>query len=221
MKPVPATEENIQQVKDELKTKANTSDVVDLTSEQTISGLKTFNANVTLSGTSVTRTSTLADDDNSTEIPTTAWVTKKVNSGGGSTLPDNIQCKSLEATEWQSDLTSIAFAGNLVYTGDAGNGSLGTFTINRIESKGGYFRFNSGELALGGVSSEVFLASTQSQADGLPRVNANCKMYCSETPSVTDNSTQVVNTAYINNKFKAVSVEPAEKEEGVFYFVRE
>lgn len=220
MKPVPATEESIQQVKDELKTKANTSDVVDLTSEQTISGLKTFNANVTLSGTSVTRTSTLADDDNSTEIPTTAWVTKKVSSGG-STLPDNIQCKSLEATEWQPDLTSIAFAGNLVYTGDAGNGSLGTFTINRIESKGGYFRFNSGELALGGVSSEVFLASTRSQADGLPRVNLNCKTYCSETPSVTDNSTQVVNTAYINNKFKAVSVEPAEKEEGVFYFVRE
>lgn len=220
MKPVPATEESMQQVKDTLQTKANASDVVDLTSEQTISGLKTFNANVTLSGTNVTRTSTLADDDNSTEIPTTAWVTKKVNSGGGSTLPDNIQCKSLEATEWQSDLTSISFAGNLVYTGDAGNGSLGTFTINRIESKGGYFRFNSGELALGGVSSEVFLATT-SYTDGNPSVIVNGNIHCTGTPSVTDNSNRVVNTTYINNKFKAVSVEPAEKEEGVFYFVRE
>ena len=176
--------------------------------------------NVTLSGTNITRTSTLADDDNSNEIPTTAWVTKKVNSGGGS-LPDNITCKSLEVTEYQSDLTSIGFAGNLKYTGDTGNGSLGTVSANRLESTGGYFRFNSGELALGGVSSETFLATTQSQADGLPRVNANCKMYCSETPSVTDNSTQVVNTAYINKKFQTVSTEPAEKEEGVIYFVRE
>lgn len=87
MKPVPATEESVQQVKDELQTKANASDVVDLTSSQTITGLKTFNANVTLSGTNVTRTSTLATDDNSNEVPTTDWIHNKFQVV--STLPAN------------------------------------------------------------------------------------------------------------------------------------
>lgn len=58
----------------------------------------TFNLPVTVSDASFKRTSTLAADDNSTEVPTTAWV-KAAIAAGGSSVPDDITCKTLGVTD--------------------------------------------------------------------------------------------------------------------------
>ena len=58
----------------------------------------TFNLPVTVSDASFKRTSTLAADDNSTEVPTTAWVKSAIAASGGS-VPDDITCKTLSVTD--------------------------------------------------------------------------------------------------------------------------
>ena len=58
----------------------------------------TFNLPVTVSDASFKRTSTLAADDNSTEVPTTAWVKAAIAAGGGGSVPDDITCKTLKVT---------------------------------------------------------------------------------------------------------------------------
>ena len=57
-----------------------------------------FNLPVTVSDASFKRTSTLAADDNSEEVPTTAWVKTAIASSGGS-VPDDITCKTLGVTD--------------------------------------------------------------------------------------------------------------------------
>ena len=59
----------------------------------------TFNLPVTVSDASFKRTSTLAADDNSTEVPTTAWVKSAIAAGGGGSVPDDITCKTLGVTD--------------------------------------------------------------------------------------------------------------------------
>ena len=59
----------------------------------------TFNLPVTVSDASFKRTSTLAADDNSTEVPTTAWVKAAIAAGGGGSVPDDITCKTLSVTD--------------------------------------------------------------------------------------------------------------------------
>ena len=98
----------------------------------------TFNLPVTVSDASFKRTSTLAADDNSTEIPTTAWVKAAIAAGGG--VPDDITCKTLKVTNWDGELDSIEFAGNLKYSGDYGNGSLGIITAREFfADSSGYY----------------------------------------------------------------------------------
>lgn len=58
-----------------------------------------FNLPVTVSDASFKRTSTLAADDNSTEVPTTAWVKAAIAAGGGGSVPDDITCKTLSVTD--------------------------------------------------------------------------------------------------------------------------
>lgn len=98
----------------------------------------TFNLPVTVSDASFKRTSTLAADDNSTEVPTTAWVKAAIAAEGG--VPDDITCKTLKVTNWDGELDSIEFAGNLKYSGDSGNGSLGKITANELfTNSSGYY----------------------------------------------------------------------------------
>lgn len=59
----------------------------------------TFNLPVTVSDASFKRTSTLAADDNSTEVPTTAWVKAAIAAGGGGSVPDDVTCKTLKVTD--------------------------------------------------------------------------------------------------------------------------
>lgn len=99
----------------------------------------TFNLPVTVSDASFKRTSTLAADDNSTEVPTTAWV-KSAIAASGSSVPDDITCKTLKVTNWDGELDSIEFAGNLKYSGDYGNGSLGKITAREFyANSSGYY----------------------------------------------------------------------------------
>lgn len=99
----------------------------------------TFNLPVTVSDASFKRTSTLAADDNSTEVPTTAWV-KAAIASSSSGVPDDITCKTLKVTNWDGELDSIEFAGNLKYSGDYGNGSLGIITAREFfANSSGYY----------------------------------------------------------------------------------
>lgn len=98
-----------------------------------------FNLPVTVSDASFKRTSTLAADDNSEEVPTTAWV-KAAIASSGSSVPDDITCKTLKVTNWDGELDSIEFAGNLKYSGDYGNGSLGIITAREFfANSSGYY----------------------------------------------------------------------------------
>lgn len=98
-----------------------------------------FNLPVTVIDASFKRTSTLAADDNSEEVPTTAWV-KAAIAASGSSVPDNITCKTLKVTNWDGELDSIEFAGNLKYSGDYGNGSLGKITAREFyANSSGYY----------------------------------------------------------------------------------
>ena len=98
-----------------------------------------FNLPVTVSDASFKRTSTLAADDNSTEVPTTAWVKSAIAASGGG-VPDDISCKTLKVTNWDGELDSIEFAGNLKYSGDYGNGSLGKITAREFyANSSGYY----------------------------------------------------------------------------------
>lgn len=164
-----------------------------------------FNLPITVSDASFKRTSTLAADDNSTEVPTTAWVTAAIAASGG--VPENLSVKSLEVTNYDSSLNSIKFAGNLTYTGDAGNGSLGQITANELfTNASGYYGTRvraSGIILTHGVSSTTWF-NADSDAETLT-IQGKLK---SSTPSVHSNSTDVATTAWVNTTLASKAPNP-------------
>nr|DAJ46042.1 MAG TPA: hypothetical protein [Caudoviricetes sp.] len=154
-----------------------------------------FNLPVTVSDASFKRTSTLAADDNSTEVPTTAWVAAAIAASGG--VPENLSVKSLEVTNYDSSLNSIKFAGNLTYTGDAGNGSLGKITANELfTNASGYYGTRvqaSGITLTHGVSSTTWFKA-DSDAETLT-IRGKLK---SSTPAADADNTEVATTAWVN-----------------------
>lgn len=156
----------------------------------------TFNLPVTVSDASFKRTSTLAADDNSTEVPTTAWV-KSAIAASGSSVPDNITCKTLKVTNWDGELDSIEFAGNLKYSGDSGNGSLGKITANELfTNSSGYYgtRIRASGITLihGSGSTTWFNADSSSQT---LTINGTLK---ANTPGANVDNTEVATTAWVN-----------------------
>ena len=155
-----------------------------------------FNLPVTVSDASFKRTSTLAADDNSTEVPTTAWV-KAAITAGGSSIPDDITCKTLKVTNWDSELDSIEFAGNLKYSGDYGNGSRGIITAQEFfANASGYYGTRvraSGITLTHGVSSDTWF-NADSDTETLT-ISGTLK---SSTPAADANNTEVATTAWVN-----------------------
>lgn len=154
-----------------------------------------FNLPVTVSDASFKRTSTLAADDNSTEVPTTAWV--KAAIAAGSSVPDDITCKTLKVTNWDGELDSIEFAGNLKYSGDYGNGSLGKITAREFfANSSGYYSTlvrTSGITLTSGSSGTTWLnADSSSQT---LTINGTLK---SSTPAASSNNTEVATTSWVN-----------------------
>ena len=156
----------------------------------------TFNLPVTVSAASFKRTSTLAADDNSTEVPTTAWVKSAIASSGGS-VPDDITCKTLKVTNWDGELDSIEFAGNLKYSGDYGNGSLGIITAREFYANAsGYYSAR--------VSTSGIILSYGSggnhwfNADSSTRILTIDGTLKSSTPTADANNTEVATTAWVN-----------------------
>lgn len=155
-----------------------------------------FNLPVTMSDASFKRTSTLAADDNSTEVPTTAWV-KAAITAGGSSIPDDITCKTLKVTNWDSELDSIEFAGNLKYSGDYGNGSLGIITAREFfANSSGYYgtRVRTSGITLTYGSGSVTWFNADSDARTLT-ISGTLK---SSTPASDANNTEVATTAWVN-----------------------
>lgn len=162
----------------------------------------TFNLPVTVSDASFKRTSTLAADDNSTEVPTTAWVKAAIAAGGGGSVPDDITCKTLKVTEWDSGLDSIEFAGNLKYSGDYGNGSLGIITAREFYANAsGYYSTR--------VSTSGIILSYGSggnhwfNADSSTRILTIDGTLKSSTPTADANNTEVATTAWVNTAITA------------------
>lgn len=163
----------------------------------------TFNLPVTVSGANFKRTSTLAAEDNSTEVPTTAWVQSAIaaSSGGGS-VPDDITCKTLKVTEWDSGLDSIEFAGNLKYSGDYGNGSLGIITAREFYANAsGYYSTR--------VSTSGIILSYGSGGNQWLNADSNTRTLTidgalkSSTPDAGSNNTDVATTAWVNTAITA------------------
>lgn len=161
-----------------------------------------FNLPVTVSDASFKRTSTLAADDNSEEVPTTAWV-KAAIAASGSSVPDDITCKTLKVTSWDSSgLDSIEFAGNLKYSGDYGNGSLGKITAREFfANSSGYYstlvRTSGITLTSGSGGSQWFNADSST---GTLTINGTLK---SSTPAASANNTEVATTAWVNTAITA------------------
>ena len=157
----------------------------------------TFNLPVTVSDASFKRTSTLAADDNSTEVPTTAWVKSAIAAGGGGSVPDDITCKTLKVTNWDSGLDSIEFAGNLKYSGDYGNGSLGIITAREFfASSSGYY---STRVSTSGIILSYGSGGNQwFNADSSTRTLTIDGTFKSSTPDAGSNNTDVATTAWVN-----------------------
>lgn len=155
-----------------------------------------FNLPVTVIDASFKRTSTLAADDNSEEVPTTAWVKSAIASSGGS-VPDDITCKTLKVTNWDGELDSIEFAGNLKYSGDYGNGSLGKITAREFfASSSGYYstlvRTSGIILSYGSGGNQWFNADSSTRT---LTIDGTLK---SSTPTAGSNNTDVATTAWVN-----------------------
>ena len=166
---------------------------------------------VCLEGPSVVRSHGPDADANDNEVPTTAWVRTLVASSGtgGGTIDSttSVTCKNLVAASYDSGLTSIAFAGNLKYTGDSGNASLGLITCNRIEmqASGYYSAFlnQSGiRLTRGMTGDEWFNANSET---GTLNVNGAVTV---SAPAAGNNSTRVPTTAWVNTAIAAKIVKP-------------
>lgn len=161
-----------------------------------------FNLPVTISDASFKRTSTLAADDNSTEVPTTAWVTAAIAASGG--VPDDITCKTLKVTNWDGELDSIEFAGNLKYSGDYGNGSLGIITAREFfANSAGYY---SARVRTSGITLTVGYGSTTwFKADSDTQTLTISGTLKSSTPAADANNTEVATTAWVNTAIAAQS----------------
>lgn len=161
-----------------------------------------FNLPITISDASFKRTSTLAADDNSTEVPTTAWVKAAIAASGG--VPDDITCKTLKVTNWDGELDSIEFAGNLKYSGDYGNGSLGIITAREFfANSAGYYsaRVRTSGIILNSGSG----SGTWFNADSDTRTLTISGTLKSSTPAADANNTEVATTAWVNTAIAAKS----------------
>lgn len=156
-----------------------------------------FNLPITVSDASFKRTSTLAADDNSEEVPTTAWVKAAIAASSGGGVPDDITCKTLKVTNWDGELDSIEFAGNLKYSGDYGNGSLGKITAREFfANSSGYYSTRvktSGISLTSGVSADNWFNADSSSKT--LTINGTLK---TNTPGASVNNTEVATTAWVN-----------------------
>ncbi len=173
----------------------------------TTTGTAAFN------GSSVTRATGPAADDNSTELATTAWVRTLVEGGSGGGIDENtsVTCKNLVAAGYDSGLTSIAFAGNLEFTGDSGNASLGQITCNEIQlhASGYYSTFlrQSGLRLIRGASGDEWFNADS--ANGTLNVAG---VITTIAPDTGDNSTRVPTTAWVNTAIAAKASKPTKSD---------
>ena len=136
-------------------------------------------------------------DANNNQVATTSWVKTAIASSGGGGVSDDITCKTLKVTEWDSGLDSIEFAGNLKYSGDYGNGSLGIITAREFYANAsGYYSTR--------VSTSGIILSYGSggnhwfNADSSTRILTIDGTLKSSTPTADANNTEVATTAWVN-----------------------
>lgn len=137
-----------------------------------------------------------ASTDSSTTVPTTAWVQSAIAASSGG-VPDDITCKTLKVTNWDSGLDSIEFAGNLKYSGDYGNGSLGIITAREFYANAsGYYstRVSTSGIILNYGSG----GNTWFNADSSTRTLTIDGTLKSSTPDAGSNNTDVATTAWVN-----------------------
>ena len=154
----------------------------------------TFNLPVTVSDASFKRTSTLAADDNSTEVPTTAWVKAAIASSGGS-VPDDITCKTLK-------VTGTATVHELI----AGDGYEGTkFTCNTDASLNYNVNigWTSGRLkCMRDEYNWLFDFNRNASPGSMLKFNDTVTIL-SAMPAATDSSNKVPTTAWVQSAITA------------------
>lgn len=161
-------------------TGTDTSNYVDLSSTQTITGAKTFSA--------VVKAKTPATDSDDTSVATTAWVKAKVGTGSVDTskVVDLTSAQTISGAKTFSSVTKSA-------TPATGSDDTSVATTAWVNTK---------VRGLTGVdpSNYVDLSSTQT-ITGTKTFN-DLKTV---TPSASDNSTKVATTAWVKTKVDAVS----------------
>lgn len=154
-----------------------------------------FNLPVTVSDASFKRTSTLAADDNSEEVPTTAWVKAAIAAGGGGSVPDDITCKTLK-------VTGTATVHELI----AGDGYAGTmFTCNTDANLN--FNVNvgwtSGRLkCMRDEYNWLFDFNRNASPGSMLKFNDTVTIL-SSMPAATDSSNKVPTTAWVQSAITA------------------
>ena len=161
-------------------TGTDTSNYVDLSSTQTITGAKTFSA--------VVKAKTPATDSDDTSVATTAWVKAKVGTGSVDTskVVDLTSAQTISGAKTFSSVTKSA-------TPATGSDDTSVATTAWVNTK---------VRGLTGTdpSNYVDLSSTQT-ITGTKTFN-DLKTV---TPSASDNSTKVATTAWVKTKVDAVS----------------
>ena len=161
-------------------TGTDTSNYVDLSSTQTITGAKTFSA--------VVKAKTPATDSDDTSVATTAWVKAKVGTGSVDTskVVDLTSAQTISGAKTFSSVTKSA-------TPATGSDDTSVATTAWVNTK-------VRGLTSTDLSNYVDLSSTQT-ITGTKTFN-DLKTV---TPSASDNSTKVATTAWVKTKVDAVS----------------
>ena len=155
----------------------------------------TFNLPVTVSDASFKRTSTLAADDNSTEVPTTAWVKSAIAAGGGGSVPDDITCKTLK-------VTGAATVHELI----AGDGYEGTMFTCNTDASLNYnvnIGWTSGRLkCMRDEYNWLFDFNRNASPGSMLKFNDTVTIL-SAMPAATDSSNKVPTTAWVQGAITA------------------
>lgn len=179
---------------------------------------------------------TPATSDNSTKIATTAFVKAQgyltshqslanyvtLNSAQTITATKTVQNASLAVKSTVTDDEASSISNNIEYgmvINDKNNSRIGNFYGGQL-SNGKIRTYMCACRPVNGAVKYQY-AEIQQDVNGIGNFNISCSTATAPTPGVTDNSTKIATTAFVNNKFKVVSALPASPTSGVFYFVKE
>lgn len=186
---------------------SNFEDVVNLTTNQTVAGVKTFSSNPLVP--------TPSSSDNSSKAANTSFVAS-VASGLQTQINNSVKTTGNQNIAGVKTFMNVPiFYGGVSATNEGGE--------IRFSPVNGNSSFKAGILDVFGYTNDETthcIRVRMADVDGL-RVYADGHASLPTSPATSDNSTKVATTAYVNNRVQLVSSLPASPTDGVLYCIAE